>query len=227
MAPWENWCFDFINHTIIILTRANSVKDVVLWRFSREENIWKLTGLLSCRWSCCYPSSVEVISVPMPASSVVNTAALGAKILPQLARWSTVPRCSCLFSTAHPHNETASLRQFALTQHSGGACRCSSCTSKHWRKWASPGPQESNSQFHEICIMFLSCQAAGLSDEHLHTDVSILLSGTRKANMLSQTCVIRSLMFAQSFSVRVLSHLLLYFLLFGNHCDVVTSAVAP
>lgn len=93
--------------------------------------------------------------MPVLSSRVVNTAALGAKML-QLAPWSTVPRCSCLFSTAHPHNETAPLRQFALTQHSGGTCRCSSCTSKHWRKWANASPQESNSRIDEICIMFLS-----------------------------------------------------------------------
>lgn len=48
-----------------------------------------------------------------------------------MAQWSTLPCCSCLFSTAHPHNEIASLQQFALIQHSGRGCRCSSCTGKH------------------------------------------------------------------------------------------------
>lgn len=49
-----------------------------------------------------------------------------------MARWSALPRCSCLFSTAHPCNEIASLEQFALAQHSGIACRCPSCAGKRW-----------------------------------------------------------------------------------------------
>lgn len=163
--------------------------------------------------SCCCPSSVKVISMPATGQRCCeHSSTCGAKILPQLARWSTVPRCSCLFSTAHPHNETASLRQFALTQHSGGACRCSSCTSKHWGKWARPGPQESNSHFDGICIMFLSCYL-------LRLQVCLMSTCIQMCPFCSWgcgkqiCCVSRSLMFASSLTFRTWSLLLLCFYL--------------
>lgn len=59
-----------------------------------------------------------------------------------MAQWSTLPCCSCLFSTAHPYIEIASLQQFALSQHSGRACRCSSCTGKHWENEVVPDLQK-------------------------------------------------------------------------------------
>lgn len=99
--------------------------------------IFMTYAVLSCVLLCssCVQWNLEMtpaIFVLLPAVTVVNTAALLAKVLPQMAQWSTLPCCSCLFSTVHPHNEIASLQQFALIQHSGRACRCSSCTGKRW-----------------------------------------------------------------------------------------------
>lgn len=74
-----------------------------------------------------------------------------------MAQWSTLPCCSCLFSTAHPYNEIASLQQFALTQHSGRACRCSSCTGKCWEnELVSVFLKQPSVRWHwYICIMFV------------------------------------------------------------------------
>lgn len=70
-----------MNHTIIIVSRANSVKD-----FVDAYSVWGLTpvvALLSSSvagvWRFGCPSCVEVISMPVLSSRVVNTAALGAK----------------------------------------------------------------------------------------------------------------------------------------------------
>lgn len=87
------------------------------------------------------------------ATGAVNTAALVAKVVSQMARWSTLPRCSCLFSTAHPCNEIASLWQFALTQHSGMACRCTSCAGKHWENDLDPALKLSFRCFVQIACL--------------------------------------------------------------------------
>lgn len=76
---------------------------------------------------------------------------------------------------------------------------------------------------HNVFVILL-IRAAGLSDDHLHTNVSFFALGDEEANMLAQVCVSSSLMFAWSFTFRAL--LLLVFLL-DDHCDVVTTAVTP
>lgn len=80
----------------------------------------------------CCSTYLGATGVLPPAFSVVNTALLLAKALPQMAQRSSLPCRSCLFSADHPRNETASLRQFALIQHSARTRRCSSCTGEGW-----------------------------------------------------------------------------------------------
>lgn len=77
---------------------------------------------------------------------------------------------------------------------------------------------------HNVFVILL-IKAAGLSDEHLHTDVSLLLLGARQANMLAQACVSSFLRFAWSLTFKALLYLFYLFFLFGSHWDVVTSAV--
>lgn len=89
--------------------------------------------------NCCCSTLLEVICALLPAISVVNTAALLAKALLQMAQWSTLPRCSCLFSMAHPCNEIASLQQFALQRFT----RSVQLLKFHWsRKWDCPAHRE-------------------------------------------------------------------------------------
>lgn len=92
-----------------------------------------------------------------------------------MAQWSTLPCCSCLFSTAHPHNEIASLQQFALTQHSGRACRCSSCTGKRWENELVPVLKKQVIQItlkhlHNVFVK-LHINAAGVDDPVWHTQI--------------------------------------------------------
>lgn len=124
------------------------------------------------------------MSVLPPAIRVVNTAALVAKVLPQMAQWSTLPCCSCLFSTAHPYNEIASLQQFALTQHSGRACRCSSCTGKRWEnELVSVFLKQQSVRWHwYICIICLSNYILG------HPALTFCLTHSQVTCVFSLVC---------------------------------------